>query len=302
MRSALSRLISDSAKNDKNLYVLSGDHGYALFDEIRKTCPDQFINVGVSEQAMISYASGMTKVGLRTIVYGLSSFIPIRVLEQIKLDLCLSGRPVILLGDGAGVVYTTLGSSHQCAEDIGCLRPLANISIYSPSDRYELEVCFEEAMKADHPVYIRIGKSDRPEVHTVKPKKTGVHLVLETSHPIALVATGSMSSVAHEIGKKLGLSVYSVSKIKPFNEFSILKKHRHLLVIEEHSRYGGLFSTLSELITQDMTCNLKLTSFSLEEHFAHKCGSYQYALSEHQMSDVDLLRRIKARVVELDGL
>ena len=92
-----------------------------------------------------------------------------RVLEQIKLDLCLSGRPAIILGDGAGVVYTTLGSSHQCAEDIACLRPLANISIYSPCDRFELETCFEEALKADHPVYIRIGKSDRPEVHTLKP-------------------------------------------------------------------------------------------------------------------------------------
>jgi len=302
MRTVLSRLISDSAKQNSNLYVLSGDHGYALFDEVRKTCPDQFINAGVSEQAMIGYASGMTKVGLRTIIYGLSSFIPVRVLEQIKLDLCLTGRPAIILGDGAGVVYTTLGSSHQCAEDIACLRAVANISIYSPCDRYELETCFEEALKADHPVYIRIGKSDRPVVHTAKPAQSGVHQVNQGAGSIALVATGSMASIAQEIGKKLGLSVFSISRIKPFKDLSAFKSYSHLMVVEEHSKYGGLFSTISELVTQDLTSKIKLTSFSLEEHFAHKCGSYQYALSEHQMSDLDLMKRIQARLLELGNV
>ena len=299
MRSLLSKLISQSAKQDPKLYVLSGDHGYALFDEVRKECPDQFINAGVSEQAMIGYASGMSAVGLRTIIYGLSAFIPMRVLEQIKVDLCMSKRPAIILGDGAGVVYTTLGSSHQCAEDIACLRPLPNLSIYSPCDRYELEVCFEEAMKADHPVYIRIGKSDRPEVHAVKPTHSGTHAVHQTESQVALVATGSMSSIALEIGKNLGISVYSVSRIKPLHDLGVLKKHAHLLVLEEHSQYGGLFSTLSEIASQDLSCHTKFTSFSLEEHFAHLCGGYQYALSEHQMSDVDLHRRIQARILEL---
>ena len=302
MRTLLSKMISESAKNDPNLYVLSGDHGYALFDEVRKSSPTQFINAGVSEQAMIGYASGMSKVGLKTILYGLSAFIPVRVLEQIKIDLCLSKRPAIILGDGAGVVYTTLGSSHQCAEDIACLRPLPNLSIYSPCDRFELEVCFEEAMKADHPVYIRIGKSDRPEVHTQKPSSSGIHSVHEAGSKIAMVATGSMASIAQEIGKKLGISVYSVSRIKPLADLGALKKHPHLLVLEEHSKYGGLFSTLSELASQDVSCQMKFTSFSLEEHFAHHCGSYQYALSEHQMSDVDLHKRVQARVLELNSI
>ena len=302
MRSMLSKLISRSAKENSNFYVLSGDHGYALFDELRKATPDQFINAGVSEQAMIGYASGMSKVGLRPLIYGLASFIPVRVMEQIKLDLCLSKRPAIILGDGAGVVYTTLGSSHQCAEDIACLRPLPNLSIYSPCDRFELEVCFEEAMKADHPVYIRIGKSDRPEVHSVKPNHSGIHTIRESSKSVALVATGAMASIAQEIGKKLGVSVYSISRIKPFPELELLKKHAHLMVLEEHSKYGGLFSSLAEKISEDVHCNTKLTSFSLEDHFAHQCGSYQYALSEHQMSDADLHRRVQARILELGNI
>ena len=72
--------------------------------------------------------------------------------------------------------------------------------------------------------------------------------------------------------------------------------------MEEHSKYGGLFSTLSELVTQDLHSKIKLTSFSLEEHFAYKCGTYQYALSEHQLSDVDLIKRVQERVTELRAL
>ena len=300
MRSVLSNLIASSAKADPKLFVLSGDHGYALFDEIRREAPTQFINVGVSEQAMIGYASGMGKVGLRTLVYGLSAFVPLRVLEQIKLDLCLSECPTIILGDGAGVVYTTLGASHQCAEDIAALRPLPNLSIYSPCDRYELEICFEEALKSKHPSYIRIGKSDRPVVHPSKPKHSGVHRVHRAMNSkIALVGTGSMASVAQELGKKLGLSSFSVSKLKPFTELGVLAEFQHLLVLEEHSRFGGLFSALSELISEDTQVSTKLTSFSLEDHFAHHCGGYQYALSEHHLSDENLLNRVQARILAL---
>ena len=251
---------------------------------------------------MIGYASGMHKVGLRTLVYGLAAFVPVRVLEQIKLDLCLSSRPAILIGDGAGVVYTTLGSSHQCAEDIAALRSLPNITIFAPCDRFELETCFDEALASSGPVYIRVGKSDRPEVHESKPAHSGINLVHSHHSNIALVATGSMVSIAKDIGQKLGHPVFSVSRLKPFNDLGPLKNYRHLIALEEHSKFGGLFSCLSELIAQDLSSNSKVSSFSLEARFAEKCGDYQYALSEHKMSDSQLFDRIQARIMELGNV
>ncbi len=302
LRNTLSKLISAAVGNDPSLYVLSGDHGYALFDELRSLYPDKFLNVGISEQAMIGYASGMHKVGLRTIVYGLAAFVPLRVLEQIKLDLCLSSRPAIVLGDGAGVVYTTLGSSHQCAEDVAALRALPNITIFSPCDRFELETCFDEALASPVPVYIRVGKSDRPEVHQGKPAKAGINLVHTENSDIALVATGSMVSIAKDIGQKLRRPVFSVSRLKPFNDLGPLKDYRHLITLEEHSKFGGLFSALSELIAEDLSSHTKVSSFSLEGRFADKCGDYQYALSEHNMSDSQLFKRIQARIMELGNI
>ena len=109
MRTILSNKITQSAVDNPKFVALTGDHGYALFDEIKKTRPEQFLNVGMIEQAMIGIAAGLSQVGHQTLVYGLASFIPMRVIEQIKLDICYNNLPVKIIGDGAGLVYSVLG-------------------------------------------------------------------------------------------------------------------------------------------------------------------------------------------------
>src|SRR5436309_1510377 len=141
MRNAFASALIQAAQADPRVLLLTGDHGYALFDEFRRACPDQYVNAGVAEQNMVGVAAGLAKGGLRPVVYGLSAFLPIRVLEQIKLDVCAENLPVVFFGDGAGVVYGTLGTSHQCTEDIAALRALPNMVILSPADDLEMIEC-----------------------------------------------------------------------------------------------------------------------------------------------------------------
>ena len=166
MRGILSEEIARSAKRNDDFLLLSGDHGYALFDELRKVRPEQFLNVGIMEQAMIGIASGLFKAGYKPMCYGLSSFVPIRVLEQIKFDVSLPRIPIKIIGDGAGLVYSVLGNSHLCAEDVSCLLPLPHIEIYSPGDPEEMRICYQEFSSSKNPAYLRVGKSDNPVVNT----------------------------------------------------------------------------------------------------------------------------------------
>src|SRR5437588_12499571 len=129
MRNAFSPSLVSAARKDPRVLLLTGDHGYALFDEIRRVCPDQYINAGVAEQNMVGVAAGLAKGGFRPVVYGLSAFVPVRVLEQIKMDVCYESLPVVFVGDGAGVVYSSLGASHQSTEYVAALRALPNLSI-----------------------------------------------------------------------------------------------------------------------------------------------------------------------------
>src|SRR5437763_9767215 len=169
MRNAFSKSLVAAAQADSRIVLLTGDHGYALFDEFRRVCPHQYINAGVAEQNMVGVAAGLAKGGLRPVVYGLSSFVPIRVLEQIKLDVCYEALPVIFIGDGAGVVYSTLGSSHQSTEDVAALRALPAMAILSPADDLEMTACMRLALAAERPVYLRVGKADLGRVHDQAP-------------------------------------------------------------------------------------------------------------------------------------
>src|SRR6059036_126569 len=169
MRNAFASALVRAARADERVVLLTGDHGYALFDEFRQACPQQYLNAGVAEQNMVGVAAGLAKGGFRPVVYGLSAFIPIRVLEQIKLDICYEALPVVLIGDGAGVVYSSLGTSHQCTEDIAALRALPNLSILSPADDLEMTACMRLALSADGPVYLRMGKADLCRVHAEPP-------------------------------------------------------------------------------------------------------------------------------------
>lgn len=299
MRERLSKILVDACSHDSRYMVLSGDHGYALFDALRTKLPQSFVNVGVMEQAMVGMAAGLAKAGLRPIVYGLSAFVPIRVLEQIKMDVCHMSYPVIFLGDGAGLVYSTLGASHQCGEDVAALRAVPGIQIYTPADAAELAVCFKEALSSDKPCYIRIGKSDRPSASKGELASTAPQVLRSPAAGRPLLLTmGSMTSLGAEFANDLDLGHVGVLRVKPVHQELVDLAHsaKQLLVIEEHSRYGGLASAVTDAVLDAGFAVPPMKVFSLKDQFVHSCGSYQHALSEHEISDEQLGRRLSAFV------
>lgn len=298
MRVAFSNAIVRLAKNDPRVLLLTGDHGYALFDEFRKEYPDQYINAGIAEQNMVGMAAGLAKVGFKPIVYGLSAFIPIRVLEQIKLDVAHDHLPVIFIGDGAGFVYSHLGTSHQSIEDIACARVIPNLSVYSPADAYELTACIELAYQSNSAVYIRMGKSDRNDVHQAPISLKIGDLVAIKKTPdstLALIATGSLSSTALALAKFQypNASVWSAPYIKPINAeqvIDICKQHQKIVTLEEHSIFGGLGSTIAEISSQHSPSHI--LRIGVEDCFSKHCGSYEYLLKEHGLDEGTISEKI----------
>ena len=90
MRNAFINELIAAAEINENIALVVGDLGYGVVEPFAKRFPKRFFNAGVAEQNMIGVAAGLAKVGFRPCVYGLAAFVPIRVLEQIKLDLCQS--------------------------------------------------------------------------------------------------------------------------------------------------------------------------------------------------------------------
>ncbi|MCX7087921.1 MAG: hypothetical protein NTV00_07690 [Methylococcales bacterium] len=298
MRAAFSDALVGLAKADPNILLLTGDHGYALFDDFRRECPKQYINAGIAEQNMVGMAAGLARCGFRPFVYGLSAFIPVRVVEQIKLDIAHDKLPVILIGDGAGFVYSHLGTSHQSTEDIACTRAIPNLSIYSPADRFEVTACMEMAYHSMSAVYLRMGKSDRGDVHIAVPIIKAGHL-LEIKPgkvgSIAFIATGSLVRTAMDIasGSYPDAVVWSAPVIKPIDMqqvATICKQHQIIVVLEEHSVLGGLGSAIAEIAAE--FAPVRILRIGVQDRFSHYCGTYDYLLQEHGLDRLAIAQRI----------
>lgn len=297
MREALSNLLVEHVKNNSNAYVLSGDHGYALFDEVRKLKPEHFINAGVAEQNMVGVGAGLSKLGLFPIMYGLAAFIPVRVLEQIKIDFCYENLPGIFIGDGAGVVYSHLGTSHQSTEDISALRALPQITILSPCDAAELKACFHWAIEQKSPVYLRLGKADLGIVHTkeVSISDSQPMPIIQNGQGYAVFATGSMVKPCLDLIQKnnLPLDLYSVPVLKSqeMPNFKILSKYKKVMTVEEHSIFGGLGDLVAGLVSESYDCRVK--KIGIQDQFSNLCGTYQYLMSEHRLDSNSILQEMQ---------
>ena len=296
MRDAFSTTLVELAKADPKVLLITGDHGYALFDEFRRECPDQYINAGIAEQNMVGMAAGLARLGFRPFVYGLSAFVPVRVLEQVKLDIAHDCLPVVLLGDGAGFVYSHLGTSHQSTEDIACTRALPSLSVLSPADAQEMAACLKWAYQSGSSVYLRMGKADKGPIHT-DAQKVDVSKIIniyDGKSDIVIIATGSMVKTALELTKRgLVASVWSAPTLKPFDAttlISIAERHEYVITLEEHSIFGGLGSIVSEILGEHLPRKIKI--FGVKDRFSKRCGSYDYLLKEHGLDLENIEREI----------
>jgi transketolase len=304
MREAFSNALVRLALDDPKVLLLTGDHGYSLFDEYRNRCPNQYINAGIAEQNMVGMAAGLARVGFRPFVYGLAAFVPIRTLEQVKLDIAHDELPVVLLGDGAGFVYSHLGTSHQSTEDIACTRSIPSLKVFSPADRFEMSACVDLAFSECCPVYLRIGKSDLGDVHSrpIEALRPGRLLKLCDGRKDCpgIIATGSMVRTAIEVAKSRMLSAWSAPSIKPLSVDDVCLAVSHcagLITMEEHSVLGGLGSVISEITSRFNPT--RILRVGVQDRFSEYCGSYSYLLREHGIDSESVGRMVDEFISEL---
>ncbi len=296
MRNAFSDALVTAAVRDPKVLLLTGDHGYALFDAFRKACPSQYINCGIAEQNMVGVAAGLAKAGFKPVVYGLAAFVPMRVLEQIKIDVCYENLPVILIGDGAGVVYSHLGSSHQCTEDIACARVIPELTVLSPADRFEMTATMNLAFDLASPVYLRMGKSDRGDVHKA-PVTVAQGALLQLTEGLkktAIIATGSMVVTALQlVAAGMDADVWSAPSLKPLDASmlaDIAARVDRIITLEEHSVIGGLGACVAEQVSTARP--VPVYRIGIDDRFSARCGTYDYLLEEHGLTLAAIQQKI----------
>ncbi|MCX6732306.1 MAG: 1-deoxy-D-xylulose-5-phosphate synthase [Candidatus Roizmanbacteria bacterium] len=260
MRDGIISEIYNTMERNKNVYLLTGDLGYNTLEKIEKDFPDRFIDVGVAEQNMIGIASGLALSGKKVYIYSIIPFLIMRCYEQIRNDICYHDLDITLVGIGAGLAYGILSNTHFALEDIAILRPLPNMTIFSPADEVEAIEGMKYLSSHPHPTYVRVGL--RKEA-VVSPQNYIFHFgkasLMQKGVDVCIFTTGSITdeviraSKLLTLNKKITPTIINLHTIKPLDKNTILKealKASIIFTIEEHGKIGGLGSAISDIISE----------------------------------------------------
>lgn len=144
----LHKLMTDNS----DVFFITGDLGYGLFDEIRKDFSGRFINTGAAEQTMMGVAVGLALEGKIPIVYSITPFLLFRPFETIRNYISHESIPVIMVGSGRDDDYGHDGFSHWAGDD-EILKQLPNIMFIK-----ENEFNLAEIVKSGKPTYLNLKR------------------------------------------------------------------------------------------------------------------------------------------------
>ena len=155
MRKLFAEILHDRMLQNRDIWVLTADLGYKMWDNIRRDYPDRFINVGASEQAMIGIAVGLAQEGKIPFCYSITPFLLYRPFEAIRNYLDHEQIGVKLIGSGRGREYIHDGFSHWAEEEF----PFDNIDAYWADDKIMLAPLIDKMIMFPKPYYLNLKRS-----------------------------------------------------------------------------------------------------------------------------------------------
>lgn len=273
-RKAICDVLLKEAETDKDIVVLCSDsRGSASLAPFADAYPEQFVEMGIAEQDLVSVSAGLAHCGKKAFAASPACFLSTRSYEQCKIDVAYSNTNVKLIGISGGISYGALGMSHHSAQDIAAMSAIPNMRVYLPSDRFQTTKLIEALLKDEKPAYIRVGRNPVEDIYTEDncPFEMDKATVLKEGTDAAIIACGEMVRPALEAAKLLekdGIhaTVLDMYCVKPLDKDAIVKAASNAKVVvtaEEHAPFGGLGSMVSQVVGAE--CPRKVLNIALPD-------------------------------------
>jgi len=305
MRATFFNTIERYYKEDKNLYVFTGDLGYKLFDRLRSYNAGRFYNTGIAEANMVGLASGLALCGNKVYCYSIIPFLVMRAFEQIRIDVDYHDLDVVLVGAGGGFSYGLEGITHFGLEDLCLMSSLQNMTVVVPADKAESVRIAELSYDHKGPMYIRLGKTGEPDVHTKKPDfRIGKGMVLREGKRVAIFAFGNMVRAALDAIlelKKIGISptIVNMHTLKPFDKdlvHNIASRHDVIVSVEEHILHGGLGSQIA-LVLAGSEFSGQFKCIAIPEKLSGAIGSAEYLRTIYGLTPKNITKTVRDALI-----
>ena len=263
--------LDKATATDPNLLVVTCDsRGSAGLVPFCNAHPDRTIEMGIAEQNAVTVAAGMAHEGKHPFVFSPASFLAMRSIEQVKVDVAFNKNNVKLIGISGGNSYTWLGNTHHSLNDVAITRAIPDLEVYQPCDKYQTKALFEYLVKSDKPAYVRIGKRKLDNVyHEDMDFVPGKANIIREGKDICLISTGETLYFALKAAEKLaekGISaeVVDLVSIKPLDRELISKlaqQFDQIVTVEDHDVINGIGAAVSTEVAKYGHAKLQVLGF-----------------------------------------
>lgn len=273
-RKVICDVLIEEARQNKDIVVLCSDsRGSASLVPFVENYPEQFVEIGIAEQNLVSVSAGLAKCGKKAFAVSPACFLTTRSYEQCKVDVAYSNTNVTLVGISGGISYGALGMSHHSAQDIAAMSAIPNMRVYLPSDRFQTEKLMKSLLKDEKPAYVRVGRNAVDDIYEEGsvPFELDKANILCEGEDVAIIACGEMVKPAYDAAailkrQGIGVTVVDMYCIKPLDKQAIIKATESVklvITIEEHAPFGGLGSMVSQVVGSE--CPKKVINLSLPD-------------------------------------
>lgn len=263
--------------------------------------PERFFDSGIAEQDMIATAAGLASEGKIPFVASFAMFATGRTYDQIRNAVCYPEFNVKIVGTHGGITVGEDGATHQALEDISLMRSIPHMSVIVPADCRECEEVIKYASLHDGPMYIRISRSNVPNIFD-EHYHFNIHkaVVVEEGTDISLFTNGETLAealiAAEELKKEnISVEVINVPVVKPLDVETVVnsaKKTKFVITVENHSIIGGLGSAVCEALASNYPS--KVYRIGINDEFGQS-GKAEELMEYYGLDSKSLVKRIRTK-------
>ncbi|MFZ0682492.1 MAG: transketolase C-terminal domain-containing protein [Candidatus Cybelea sp.] len=253
-------LIEAGARSHDVLGICADLSESTRFEGFKKAYPEQYIEIGVSEQMLVAMAGGLAAVGKIPWIASYAMFNPGRSWEQVRTIMALNETNVKIAGAHAGVSVGPDGATHQAIEDIAIMRVIPHMTVVVPCDSVQTKKAAIALSEMWGPVYLRFGREKSAVITTGEtPFEIGKAQILREGDDVAIIACGILVYnaliAADRLSAQHGIECRVVNNhtVKPMDEAAIVDAARScgtIVTVEEHQRQAGMGSRVAEILAQ----------------------------------------------------
>lgn len=302
-RSGFGEGLLEAAKRNPKVVGLCADLiGSLKMDAFAKEFPERFFQIGIAEANMIGIAAGLSIGGMVPFTGTFANFSTARVYDQIRQVVSYSNKNVKICASHAGITLGEDGATHQTLEDIGMMKMLPNMTVIVPCDFNQTKAATIAVAEHEGPVYLRFG---RPKVANFTPADEpfviGKAQMMQEGTDVTIFACGHLvwkAVQALPILKEMGINaeLINIHTIKPLDVEAVLasaKKTGCVVTAEEHQINGGLFDSISQVLSRN--CPTPIEAVAIFDEYGQS-GTPDELMKHYHLDTEDIVEAAKIAV------